>query len=289
MDLSAPNNGITLLESVVLGVVQGLTEFLPISSTAHLKAVPALLRVFDPGFSDPGVAYSAVIQLGSVLAVLSYFFSDLLQIARGSLIAIKEKDFGARDFRLLAAIVIGTIPICVIGLLIKSLLETDDSPLRSLYVIGGASIFMGILLLAAEKMAKHKRDISEAAGKDGFIVGLGQAMALVPGCSRSGSTLTFALFLGFKRDEAARFSFLLGIPAIILSGLLELKHMLEHGLEGSGLINLGVGLLVSTIVSYAAIWWMLKFLKTHSTLVFVIYRLLFGISLIWLTASGVIH
>lgn len=278
--------GIPIVEAVVLGIVQGATEFLPISSSAHLKVVPALMHLADPSFTDPGVAYSAVIQLGSVLAVLTYFFRDLLQIATGSLKAIQEKDFASPDFRMMGAIIVGTIPICVIGLIMKAMLEQENSSFRSIMTIGIASIVMGLLLLTAEKTAKHTKNISEVAGKDGLIVGLGQAMALIPGCSRSGSTLTFALFLGFKRDEAARFSFLLGIPAIIISGLVELKDMLKEGLGDAALSSLGIGLVVSTIVSYAAIWWMLKFLKNHSTLVFIIYRLIFGISLIALAYTG---
>jgi len=145
------------------------------------------------------------------------------------------------------------------------------------------------LLLLAEKFAKRSRSIDDVSGKDGFLVGLGQAMALIPGCSRSGSTLTMALFLNYKRDEAARFSFLLGIPAIVLSGLLELKDMVKQGLSGDGMSSLIVGLLVSTIVSYAAIWWMLKFLGTHSTWVFVVYRLIFGAAIIALSMSGMIQ
>lgn len=283
------STGIPLMEAVILGIVQGATEFLPISSSAHLRVVPALMRLSDPSFSDPGVAYSAVIQLGSVLAVLTYFFGDLLAIATGSLKAIKEKNYSSQDLRMLGAIIVGTIPVCVLGLALKPILEADNSPLRALPVVGIASIVMGLLLLVAEKIAKHSKSIDQVAGKDGLLVGLGQAMALIPGCSRSGSTLTVALFMGFKRDEAARFSFLLGIPAIILSGLVELKHMTEHGLEGAAMSSLIVGLIVSTIVSYAAIWWMLRYLKNHSTLVFVIYRLVFGASILWLSTSGMIH
>lgn len=277
-------NTVSILEAVVLGFVQGASEFLPISSTAHLRVVPAFLH-----WPDPGVAYSAVIQLGSVIAVLTYFFRDLLGIASGALKAVQEKNYDSKDLRMLGAILVGTVPICVLGLLLKPILESDSSPLRSLPVIGGASIFMGLLLLLAEKFAKRSKSIDDVSGKDGFLVGLGQAMALIPGCSRSGSTLTMALFLNYKRDEAARFSFLLGIPAIVLSGLLELKDMLKHGLSGEGMSSLLVGLLVSTIVSYAAIWWMLKFLGTHSTWVFVIYRLIFGAAIIALSMSGLIQ
>jgi undecaprenyl-diphosphatase len=287
--MTMSGNEIPMMEAVFLGFVQGATEFLPISSTAHLRVAPALMSLADPSFHDPGIAYSAVIQLGSVLAVLTYFFKDLLGIATGSLKALQEKDYSNTQLRLLGAIVVGTIPVCAIGLALKVLhLESDDSPLRSLYTIAGASIFMGVLLLAAEKIAKHTRSIDKVAGKDGLLVGLGQAMALIPGCSRSGSTLTVALFLGFKRDEAARFSFLLGIPAIIISGLVELKEMIEHGIAGTAVSSLIVGLLVSTAVSYAAIWWMLKFLKNHSTLVFVAYRLIFGATIIWLASANII-
>ena len=268
-------HAISLMEAATLGVVHGLTEFLPISSTAHLRVVPALLH-----WQDPGAAYSAVIQLGSVLAVLTYFFRDLINIAAGSAEALKNKDYSDRNLRLSGAIIVGTIPVCVIGLILKGLLESDSSPLRSLNVIGGAAIFMGLALLAAEKLCKHARGIDEIRGLDGLLVGCGQAMALIPGCSRSGSTLTVAMLLGMKRADAARFSFLLGIPAIMLSGLLELKHMLEDGLGDAGAASLAVGLIVSTVVSYLSIVWLLRFLQNHSTWVFVLYRLIFGITVI---------
>lgn len=273
----------SIIEALVLGVVQGLTEFLPISSTAHLRAVPALF-----GWEDPGAAYSAVIQLGSVLAVLSYFLKDMLTIASGSLEAIKTKDYGNHHLRLAIGIILGTIPICIIGLLIKTLLEQDNSPLRSLYVIGGASIFMGLFLLFAEKVGKRNRNLETISIKDGILVGLGQCVALIPGCSRSGSTLTVALLLNLSREEAARFSFLLGIPAITLAGLLELKELVQHGLSGDGLSALIAGLISSTIVSYLAIAWLLRYLQKHSTTIFIVYRLIFGGSLIWLSYSHLI-
>jgi undecaprenyl-diphosphatase len=216
---------VSLVEALTLGVVQGLTEFLPISSTAHLRVVPALCH-----WQDPGAAYSAVIQLGSVVAVLAYFFKDLVSIATGALAAVKNKDYGDRDLRMVGAIVVGTIPICVIGLLLKPLLEQDNGPFRSINVIACASIVMGLLLVVAEKFAKHVRGLDDITGKDGALVGLAQAIALIPGCSRSGSTLTMAMLLGLKRSEAARFSFLLGIPAVTLAGLLELYHMVKDGL-----------------------------------------------------------
>jgi undecaprenyl-diphosphatase len=273
----------TLIEAAVLGVVQGLTEFLPISSSAHLRVVPELLRAATNSpnaWQDPGTAYSAVIQLGSVVAVLTYFAKDLMKIAAGFFTAVKEKDYGATDVRLVGAIVLGTIPICVLGLIFKHVLEAADGPQRSLLVIGSASIGMALLLGLAERIGARKRHVEDMGAKDGLIVGLGQAMALIPGCSRSGSTLTAALFLGMEREGAARFSFLLGIPAIVLSGLLELKEMVGTHLDGAAITSLLVGLLFSTIVSYAAIWWMLSYLKKHSTLVFIAYRLIFGIGVI---------
>ena len=148
---------------------------------------------------------------------------------------------------------------------------------------------MGTLLLIAERVAKHTRSIEQTGMRDGLIVGLGQALALIPGCSRSGSTLTVALFMNLKRDDAARFSFLLGIPAILLSGMLELKDLLQMGLPEEGIKSLVVGLVVSTLVSYAAIWWLIKFLRTNSTMPFVVYRLVFGVSIIAMSAANIIH
>lgn len=272
------SESISLVEALVLGVVQGLTEFLPISSSAHLRVVPAAL-----GWEDPGAAYSAVLQLGSVLAVITYFFKQLVEIATGSIKAIQEKDFSAPDFRLAVGIIIGTAPICVLGLLLKKLIESDNSPLRSLLVVGVVSIVMGLMLIVAEKFGSHKKKLDQVSIHEGFMVGLGQALALIPGCSRSGSTLTVAMLLGLNRADAARFSFLLGVPAIGLSGLLELKELVEVGFAQSEVVNLAIGLLASTIVSYVAIFWLIKFLQNHSTWVFVIYRLIFGAFVIWLS------
>lgn len=274
------HSAISIIEAAVLGVVQGLTEFLPISSTAHLRVVPALL-----GWQDPGATYSAVIQLGSVVAVLAYFFKDLVQIATGFFSAVQQKDYSNKDVRLVAAIVLGTIPVCVLGLALKHVLETDNGPLRSLAVVGAASIGMAVLLAVAEKIGRRQRQVDDMGAQDGLLIGFGQAMALIPGCSRSGSTLTAALLLGMKREDAARFSFLLGIPAIVLSGLLELKKALEAGIDPSGISGLIIGIAVATVVSYAAIWWMLTYLKNHSTLVFIIYRLIFGAAVLGLVLT----
>jgi len=271
------------VEALVLGITQGLTEFLPISSSAHLRVVPTLL-----GWGDPGAAYSAVIQLGSVLAVVIYFFKDLLRITKGSIKALASKNFESEEARMAAGIILGTIPICVIGLLVKKLEEAEHSPLRSLTVIAIASIVMGLLLFVAEKIGKHKRGMENIGVRDGVLVGLGQCMALIPGCSRSGSTLTVAMLTGLKRADAARFSFLLGIPAILLSGLVELHGAYKEGLGDSGMMALIIGLISAFIVSYASIAWLLKYLQQHSTWIFIIYRLLFGIGILVLLSQNMI-
>ncbi len=275
---------LSLFQSVILGIVQGLTEFLPISSSAHMRVVPAAL-----GWQDPGVAFSASIQLGSVLAVLVYFFNDLKTIVSGAFGAVMRKDFKDHNFLLLMGIIIGTMPICVLGLLLKHTLESDSSPLRSLHTVGIVSIVMGILLMVAELVGKKmsRLNLSDLGIKHGLFVGMGQALALFPGASRSGSTLTVALLLGLKREDAARFSFLLGIPAILLSGLLELKELVEAKQAGMhiGMTEMAGGLVSSTIVSFLAIYWLIKFLQKHSTICFVVYRMLFGAYALYLAST----
>lgn len=278
------SHSISIIEAAVLGVVQGLTEFLPISSSAHLRVVPAVL-----GWEDPGAAYSAVLQLGSVVAVIAYFWHYLVRISLGTITALRKRDYGAEDCRLAFGIIIGTAPICVIGLLVKKVLEQSDSPLRALWLVGTASIVMGLLLVIAEVVGKRKRNLSNMGVLDGLLVGIGQAFALIPGCSRSGSTLTAAMLLGLNRADAARFSFLLGIPAIVLSGLVELKELFEIGIGDSGLPALAIGLVASTVVSYLAIDWMIKFLEKHSTWIFVVYRVIFGVAVLAASSTHLIR
>lgn len=265
-------------QAFVLGVVQGLTEFLPISSTAHLKVVPAIL-----GWQDAGLSFDAVIQLGSIVAVVSYFWKDLRHITLGSVKAIATKNYKAHEFKLAIAILLGTLPIVIAGLLIKILVpDYDKSPLRSLAAIAIASIVMSLLLAIAEILGQQRTDqkiISRQFPKisiiDGVFMGLAQTMALIPGVSRSGSTLTAGLFMGLDRVAATRFSFLLGIPAITLGGIVELIGLIKNGFD-MGIGQLAIGLLSSVIFSYLAIAWLLKFFQTHSTWVFVGYRLVFG-------------
>ena len=260
---------------LVLGVVQGLTEFLPISSTAHLKVVPVVL-----GWGDPGVAVTAVIQLGSIVAVLGYFRRDLRQVAFATLQALRQRSWQAPEARLGLAIVLGTVPIVLAGLAIKRLVpDFDHSPLRSLHSIGIVSIVMALLLALAEQLGRRRRQLDDVHIRDGVLVGLAQALAVIPGVSRSGSTLTASLFDGWRRADAARFSFLLGIPAISLAGLVELKDAFSEP-SSAGPLPLLVGVLSAMVVSWLAIAWLLRFLQKHSTWWFVGYRLLFGLALL---------
>jgi undecaprenyl-diphosphatase len=273
-----------IFQAFVLGFVQGATEFLPISSTAHLKVVPVVL-----GWGDPGVAFTAVIQLGSIAAVLSYFWSDLRQLGTGAVKAIARSDYQDNDFRVTLGILIGTLPIIFFGLLIKKLIpDYDNSPLRSLSAIATASIFMSLLLGIAEKVGTRKREFSQLAMSDGIFMGLAQALAVVPGVSRSGSTLTAGLFIGLERATAARFSFLLGMPAITLAGLVECKDLFKEGLGGAGILPLVVGVLSAGIFSYMAIAGLLRFLKNRSTWVFIWYRLVFGILILGAIGAGLL-
>ena len=271
-----------LFQAVVLGMVQGLTEFLPISSTAHLKAVPVAL-----GWGDPGVTFTAVIQLGSIAAVLWYFWSDLTQISTGMFKAIQKSDYQSQDFRLALGIAVGTLPIVVCGLLMKVLIpDLDNSPIRSMGSIAIASIVMALLLALAERIGIHKRNFDDLTTKDGILMGLAQALALFPGVSRSGSTITSGLFIGLERATAARFSFLLGIPAITLAGLVELKDALTAGFSSAEMLSLVVAVISSGIFSYLAIAWLIKYLQKKDTWVFVWYRLAFGVIILGAIALG---
>ena len=267
--------------TVVLGVVQGLTEFLPISSTAHLKVVPVLL-----GWGDPGVAVTAVIQLGSIAAVIAYFRDDLARVCRGMGRALRQGDWGHADARLGIAIAIGTVPIVIAGLAIKLFWPGyETSPLRSVTAIAVVSIVMALLLALAEQVGRRQKQLPAVQGADGLWVGLAQALAIIPGVSRSGSTLTASLLVGWERSDAARFSFLLGIPAITLAGLVELKSAFAAG-SVFGPVPMLLGILSAAVVSWLAIAWLLRFLQTNSTWPFVIYRLLFGAGLLWAVAMN---
>ena len=262
----------TIWQSIVLGLIQGLTEFLPISSTAHLRIVPALL-----GWDDPGAAFTAVIQLGTLVAVLAYFRRDIMAITRGAF----------RGEKLGWMIAAGTVPVVVLGLLFKHRIETS---LRSLYVIAGAMIGLALVLALAEWVTKRRdkhRGLEQVGWFDAIVVGCAQAVALMPGSSRSGCTITGALFCGLTRETAARFSFLLSMPAIAAAGIYEL-YKERHDLLSTPehILDLLAATVVSCIVGYASIAFLLGYLKKRTTWLFIIYRLVLGAVLLALLESG---
>jgi undecaprenyl-diphosphatase len=248
---------------------------LPISSTAHMRIVPAFL-----GWQDPGSAFSAAMQVAALAAVVTYFWADVRGIASGSLGAIRRRDFQDWNFRFVVWIILATIPIVVAGELLKPILNTCNSPLRSLTVIGIACLVMAGLLMLAELYSRPKRTLEHATLKDAMIIGLAQAGALIPGVSRSGSTLTAALFRDLKREEAARFSFLLGLPAIAAAGVKELWELHKAHLDAHGWSVLGFGLVIASLSAFVAIWGLLRFLERFSTWPFAIYRGMMGLVLL---------
>ncbi len=275
--------GLGFLRVGFLGIVQGITELLPISSTAHMRIVPALL-----GWQDPGSAFSAAMQLAALAAVVSYFWADVRGLAWGTLAAVKRRDFADWNFRFFVWIILATIPISVCGLLLSAKLNACGSPLRTLSVIGIACIVMGALLAYAERAARHTRTIDHVTLKDALVVGFAQVGALIPGVSRSGSTLTAALFRDMQRDEAARFSFLLGIPTIALAGLFELFKLRKAGLGLHGWSILLFGIAIASISAFAAIWSLMRILERFSAWPFVIYRFVLGVVLILAVVAGVL-
>lgn len=266
-------------QAIVLGIAQGLTEFLPISSTAHLRIIPAFA-----GWEDPGAAFTAVVQLGTMAAVLIYFRQDLWNITRGWLRSLRDPAArGTLDARLGWFIILGTIPISIFGVLFKDTIEGDA---RQLTLIGITLIVLGLVLEAAERTGRKERDIEDLTARDAGLIGLAQAAALIPGVSRSGSTMSAGLFLGLDRAAAARYSFLLSVPAVVLSGLFELRHVGETG--GAGAVPTAVATLLAFVVGYASIAWLLKFLVRHPVTVFVVYRIGLGVILLALVAAGAV-
>jgi undecaprenyl-diphosphatase len=266
-------------QAIVLGIVQGLTEFLPVSSTGHLRIVPAFL-----GWEDPGAAFTAVTQLGTLAAVLLFFRADLWRIARTWFRSLREPELRSDlDARMGWYIGLGTIPISIFGFLFRNQIESGA---RSLYLIGTTLIVLGLLLLVAEKVARRDRELSDIRGRDAALIGFAQALALIPGVSRSGATITAGLFAGFDRASAARYSFLLSVPAVVISGLFEARKIGGEG--AAGVVPTLIATLLAFIVGYASIAWLLRWLATHSTAVFVFYRVALGALVIALTAAGAI-
>src|SRR5262245_24157946 len=254
--------------AALLGLIQGLTEYIPVSSTAHLRVTSALA-----GQHDAGAAYTAVIQLGTLLAVLAYFAKDLVNLATAMVRAPSTP-----DGRMPWLIAVGTVPIVIVGLLLKTQIEGE---LRSLYVIATALIFVGVLMVVIDRYASGRdgRGLSTITLSDAILIGLAQTLALVPGVSRSGATILMALLLGFARSDAARFSFLLSIPAVAGAGILEArKAFVELGSEAIPALAVGIG--VAAVVGYASIAWFLRWLGSHELIGFAVYRVVAGVALL---------
>ncbi|MEH2142955.1 undecaprenyl-diphosphate phosphatase [Nostoc sp.] len=270
-----------LLEAFILGIVQGITEFLPISSTAHLQVFTKAFHWEELGSK----AFLATIQFGSVIAVLIYFRLIIAQVLSGGWAAFQEKDWQREEWKLLVGIAIGTLPALVGGFLLKKALNNENSGINSMTTIAVASIVMALLLGASEKLGSRKRDFKDITILDGLLIGLGQMLALVPGASRSGSTLTTALFLGLERQTAARFSFLLGIPTLTIATLYE---FFKEALGKIDLLVVAVGTLSAFAFSYLSIAWLLRYLQTKNTWIFVWYRLAFGSVILSAIAAGLL-
>ena len=276
----------TIIEAIFLGILQGLTEFLPISSTGHLTVAGKLMGLIDNADEAQWwTSFIAVTQLGTLLAILLYFWKDLWNILVDFLFdnILKRKNFSEQNFnsKLGWYIILGTIPVVIIGLGFKDVIE--GALTKDLRVIGASLIGLGIILAASEKVGKFERDLKSINLKDSLLIGLAQCLALIPGSSRSGTTITAGLFLGLKRETAARFSFLLSVPAILGSGVLQFIQEYDN-LNQSELLNLLIATLFAAISGYLTIAFLLNFLKKHTTYLFVFYRILIGISifiLIW--------
>lgn len=269
------------LDAVILGIVEGLTEFLPVSSTGHLTIAEKLLGLHT---TDPAVTgFTAVIQMGAIAAVIVSFARDIAQIARAWVLGLVKPEYrGSLDHRLGWYVIVGTIPVGIVGLLFRDVIKTD---LRSLWVVAVALIAWSVVMYAAERVATQKRAEKDLGLTDAILVGLMQCISLVPGVSRSGATISAGLFRGLNRVTATRFSFFLSIPALLAAGLFELKDAL------GGTISIGVtvvGTLVSFVVAFGTIAWLLRFVAHHSIAWFIPYRVLLGLAVIALLATDVI-
>jgi undecaprenyl-diphosphatase len=266
------------LRAIFLGVLQGLTEFLPISSSAHLRIVPAIL-----GWEDPGAAYTAVIQIGTELAVLLYFSRDIWTIGRGWLRGVASAEARqAREWQLGWFIIVGSLPIVLLGVALKDVIERD---FRSLWTIGCTLIVLGVVLGVADRFGRDVRSIEDLTWRHAVLLGLAQAAALVPGVSRSGATISMGRFLGYERAAATRYAFLLAIPAVVGAGVFELKEI-PGGDNAYGVMPTVVGAVVAFGVGLAVIHWLLKYVSTHSFLPFVVYRIALGALVLGLLGAG---
>lgn len=266
-----------LLEAIILGLLQGLTEFIPISSTAHLTIAGQVLGLIDNNHPERWTSFIAIIQLGTLAAVLYYFRDDLLKLIKNFLkdnLDRKKFENQSLESKLSWYIIFGTIPIVVIGLLFKDFIEGTFT--KDLKVISLSLIILAIILFVAEKVAKLNKDIKQVDLKDSLLIGIAQAFALIPGASRSGTTITAGLFLGLNRESAARFSFLLSIPAILASGVLSAYQAIQY-VSSTDILNIIVATIVSAISGYFAIDFLINYLKKNNTYLFIFYRIVLGI------------
>ncbi|MDA3860710.1 MAG: undecaprenyl-diphosphatase UppP [Melioribacteraceae bacterium] len=279
----------TFLEAVLLGIIQGLTEFLPVSSTGHLTIAGKIMGLVSNENPEHWTSFIAVIQLGTLLAIVIYFWKDLwgifIDFIKDNILKPKKFSSQSSNAKMGWLIILGSIPVAIIGLGFKDVIEGAFT--KNLYVIATSLIVLGIILALAEKVGKFKRDLKDITWKDTLIIGFAQSLALIPGSSRSGTTITAGIFLGLKRETAARFSFLLSVPAILGSGLLEFYSSLEY-IQFDGMMNLIIATLVSAISGYVTIAFLLSFLKKNSTMVFVFYRIAIGIIIFALIEVSII-
>ncbi|MBE7187661.1 undecaprenyl-diphosphate phosphatase [Jatrophihabitans endophyticus] len=277
----------TLLQAIVLGIVQGLTEFLPVSSTAHLRIVPALFGwhfSYNHGSNDPGAPFSAIIQLGTTIAIVVYFYRELLQVTVAWFKGLTDRSVrSSLEYKLGWYLILATVPVSVFGLIFSDQITTGA---RNLWIIAVTLIALAVILYAAEKVGSRRRGEEQITAVDAAVVGTAQALSLIPGASRSGTTITAGLFRGLTREAAARFSFLLSIPAVVLSGVYEAVKPGAGGSPGVGLT--GIALVFAFVVGIASIHWLLRWLTSHTTFVFIFYRIALGVLLIVLLSTGVL-
>lgn len=280
----------SIFEAILLGIIQGLSEFLPISSTGHLTVAGKLMSLISTEHPEQWTAFIAVIQLGTMLAVLVYFWKDLIAIVKDfvndNLIKPVKYSEQKQNSKIGWLIIIGTIPVVIIGLAFKDAIE--GALTKNLYVIASSLIILALILALAEKTAKFKKNIENVTLLDSVIIGIAQALSLIPGSSRSGTTITAGLFVGLNREAAARFSFLLSIPAVLASGLLQLYEALKF-IDQSMTISIIIATIVSGISGYLAIDFLLKFLKKNSTFLFIYYRIALGIFILILLFNNIIQ
>jgi len=282
-----------ILQAIILGIIQGLTEFLPISSTAHLTIAGKIMGMIDPLNPEHWTAFIAVIQLGTLIAVFAYFIKDVYKIIIAFFSDVWRRISGnasqtfSNDAKMGWLIIIGTVPVGLIGIAFKKIIEGTLT--KNLYVIAGSMIVLAILLFVAEVIGKRKRELEQITVWDSLIIGFAEALALIPGSSRSGTTITGGLFVGLTRETAAKFSFLLSLPAVLASGLLELKESVKEIPHApTDTVQLIIATVVSGIVGYISIWFLLNYLKKHSTGIFIIYRVVIGVLILILLSTQVI-